>query len=242
MDREGEMAESQERDVKREESPNGPTEGASVGETQAGTPEADPKEAQVEDSGKEAAEASESLREEPGQLEIVAIPYINDGAAGTKFFLGSMFMQESEYDSPASEKAEKYFFGKFESDDEPKWDGVLVCSWSRKLGKLVDDRRNSLVSARDFKSAWLRRGPGAMNNVTFNVKCTMPRLWAHHFQSFLCRMEEYGENGVAGQLSFGVRGDLGFRPKFSFGTVFEKVDGYRGDAVAEKADELFSAV
>ena len=178
---------------------------------------------------------------EPPQdrIELVAIPFINDGASNVQIFYNSMFRKEGDTD--AILVAERYFFNCFNNDDVPKWDGVLLCQYNFTKDGIIKDDRNGFVRIRDFKSKWLWNVSGAREDVTFNVKCTMPKVWASHFQSFLKEMERYGQLGHSGQISFMADGDGNFRPKFKFTKEYEPVQGIQSQQIAKKAEQLFDA-
>ena len=92
---------------------------------------------------------------EPPQdrIELVAIPFINDGASNIQIFYNSMFHKEGDTD--AIFVAERYFFNCFNNDDVPKWDGVLLCQYNFTKDGIIKDDRNGFVRLRDFKSKWL---------------------------------------------------------------------------------------
>lgn len=178
---------------------------------------------------------------EPPQdrIELVAIPFINDGVNNVQLFCNSMFRKEGDIEAVLV--AEGYFFNCFGNDDKPKWDGVLVCQYNFTKDGIIKDDRNGFVHLRDFKSKWLWNESGAREDVTFNVKCTMPKVWASHFQSFLKEMENYGRRGHSGQISFMADGDGNFRPKFKFTKEYETVQGIRSQQIARKAEQMFDA-
>lgn len=189
-------------------------------------------------------EKEETVKSDPPDdvCDIVAIPYINDGANNVQLFFNSMFRKtDNTPEGGAVYSAERYFFDKFANDDEPKWDGVFVCLYNFTKSGVVKDDRNVFLTKREFVSKWLWKKTGAREDVTFNVKCTMPKVWASHFQSFLKRMEEYGNIGHSGQLAFYSDGGGNYRPKFKFSTEFERVDGHPSSRINSKAEELFDA-
>ena len=197
-------------------------------------------------SEKRDEEQTENEKEHKGRTEdsvdVVAIPYINDGNSNAQLFFKSMFLKTDDTPGGAAlYSAERYFFEKFEDDDEPKWDGVLVCLYNFTRSVIVKNDSNAFITKRDFVSKWLWRNTGSREDVTFNVKCTMPKVWASHFQSFLKRMEWYGKLGHSGQIAFYSDGDGNYRPKFKFSKEFEEVDGIPSYRIESKAEELFDA-
>ena len=176
---------------------------------------------------------------EPDHVEIVAIPYINDGPNNVQLFYSSIFRDEDGV--KAMYVAERYFFECFTADNEPKWDGVLVCPFNFTKNEAIGDERNGVIRLRDFKVKWLRQSSGANDVVTFNVKCTMKKVWATHFQSFLKEMENYGNRGHSGQLSFMADGNGDFHPKFTFTREYDVVAGIPSSQIAKKAEQMFDA-
>lgn len=178
---------------------------------------------------------------EPPQdrIELVAIPFIGDGARNVRLFYNSVFRKDGDTD--AILVAERYFFNCFDDDDAPKWDGVFLCQYNFTKGGIIENDRNGFVRLRDFKSKWLWNESGAREDVTFNVKCTMPKVWASHFQSFLREMESYGQRGHSGQISFMADGDGNFRPRFRFTKEYETVQGIQSQNISRKAEQLFDA-
>lgn len=172
-------------------------------------------------------------------LDVVAIPFIMDGDESIQIFSNSMFVKNEDCDAIGN--AEKYFFGKFNDDDEPKWDGVLACMYNFTKHEIVKDDRNGFINKRDFKSRWLWNVPGSNENVTFNVKCTMPKAWASHFQSFLKEMEKFGNKGHSGQLSFMADGGKNFKPTFKFSSEYDSVEGIKPNRFKPNSELLFDA-
>ena len=176
------------------------------------------------------------------QVEIVAIPYINDGNESMQMFYGSMFRCGKGNDGEdVINMAQKYFFDCFTNDEQPKWDGVLVCQYDFTNGGVIKDDRNGVIQRRDFKSKWLWNESGSRDSVTFNVKCTMPKVWANHFQSFLREMERYGETGHSGQISFMADGAANFKPHFKFTREYDAVDGIPSSRIGGRAEKMFDA-
>lgn len=209
------------------------TDGIAVSENSE-TTDAVNKDAECTDHNEELPEAD--------VVETVAIPYIQDGDNNVHLFHGSIFRKSGEGENEkAIYSAEKYFFTKFAEDDEPKWDGVFVCLYNLTRNEVLKNDGNMFVEKREFMNKWLWNDRGSMENVTFNVKCTMPRVWASQFQSLLRRMEEYGNAGRSGQLGFYADGNGIFHPRFSFSSEFEKVDGRSSRYLTTKVDELFDA-
>lgn len=189
-------------------------------------------------SGENKTDNGENVKDDD-KIEIVAIPFINDGENNVQLFYNSMFCKDE--DSDAIIVAERYFFECFRNDDLPKWDGVYVCQYNFSKNGIIKDDRNGFVRVRDFKSKWLWNSSGAMEDVTFNVKCTMPKVWASHFQSFLKEMERYGQIGHSGQISFMSNGGGNFKPRFKFTKEYDSVQGIQSVHILKKAEQLFSA-
>lgn len=191
------------------------------------------------ESSENAAEDARPQQPQQDTIRLVAIPFINDGVNNVQLFYNSMF--ESDGSVGAVLVAERYFFNCFNNDDVPKWDGVLLCQYNFTKDGIIKDDRNGFVRLRDFKSKWLWNVSGAREDVTFNVKCTMPKVWASHFQSFLKEMERYGQLGHSGQISFMADGDGNFKPKFKFTKEYESVQGIQSQQIVKKAEQLFDA-
>jgi hypothetical protein len=181
----------------------------------------------------------DSKPKEEDRIELVAIPFIMDGSSTVQLFYKSIFRKDDSSD--AIFVAEKYFFECFDNDEKPKWDGVYLSQYNFTKNEVVNDERNGIVSLRDFKAKWLWRSPSAAEKVTFNVKCTMPKVWAIHFQSFLKEMENYGKLGHSGQISFFSDGDGNFRPNFKFSTEYGHIDGLPPRRINSKAETMFDA-
>lgn len=171
----------------------------------------------------------------PEDIELVGIPYINDGKNAQLFF-NSMFTGEKVVDV-----VRKYFFEKFDNDDQPKWDGVYMCDYNFSKNEIVKSANSGAVSYSNFRTAWLYTRSGANDTITFNVKCTMPKNIAYQFQSLLKRMESYGAEGVDNILSFVVKGSGTCKPKFTFSTELEDVSGISSEAIPHSTHEVFNA-
>lgn len=203
-------------------------------------PENNASEATTEhESSENAVEDARPQQSQQDAISLVAIPFINDGVNNVQLFYNSMFRSDGSVD--AVYVAERYFFNCFNDDDVPKWDGVFVCQFNFTKGEIIKDDRNGFVRIRDFKSKWLWSVTGAREDVTFTVKCTMPKVWASHFQSFLKEMERYGKIGHSGQISFMADGDGNFRPKFKFTKEYDAVEGIRSQYITKTAEQLFDA-
>jgi len=53
-----------------------------------------------------------------------------------------------------------------------------------------------------------------MNEITFNIKCTMRESWASHFLGMLKQMQYLGAIGSSRYVTIFSDGDGSFRPKF----------------------------
>lgn len=193
--------------------------------------------ATMEEQIMENSESNAVNKNDGDEIDVVALPFIMDGETGIQVFQNSMFRKTETED--AIKVAERYFFEKFDCDDEPKWDGVMACLYNLTKREIIKDDRNGFINLRDFKSRWLSGLPGSMDNVTFNIKCTMPKVLASHFQSFLIEMEKFGKNGHSGKLSFMTNGLESFKPVFKFSREYDRVPGLKQNTTDSNSELLF---
>lgn len=78
-------------------------------------------------------------------------------------------------------------------------------------------------------------------DVTFNVKVTMPGRWVDDFCSFLRTLQAYGIVGHSGLVGFFADGDGDFRPKFEIDREHNPKAGVPGKDISKKPEIMFDA-